>query len=543
MTSILNTIKYSLVAICIGIPFYTLAQQPDTQTLTVSPTLFEMRAEPGQAWTSELRVINANNYEITVYPEPVNFAPLGEDGRGDLIPIMSEETGGQTLAEWITVPVEPVVIPPQQTATIPLQVNVPDNAAPGGHYAAVLIGTKPPTEGRQASQVQTAQYVTSLFFVRVAGDVREVADIREFTTEPSVVQRPEVTLSLRFENTGNVHVQPQGDIKILNMWGQERGLIPINHQTHFGNVLPDSVRKFTFTWKGDTALYDIGRYKAVATLGYGVEGKQFVTSTTYFWIIPYTTIFLTIILVVAVIKIGAWLIRRYIERMLALSGVSPDTRPYVPQHMRTGTLDSKTVVMRGNSYQRATAPVRAGFLDILKSWQAGTTIKMRLKSLFRTLRHYAKPIGAFIVVLLAFVAITYVIASIMKEDTHFEVAINSPGADVVMSSEEISYNELKLDETFPEEKIATPPITVVNASGKVGAGARTQIALEKAGYSVYDLDTDESRQDERTIIVYSAKDQELALTLSRLLTGALLSAREGEENSIIIYAGSDSLSR
>jgi len=539
MTSILNTSKW-LLLLCFVLPSIVIAQQPETQTLTVSPTLFEMRAEPGQAWTSELRVINANSYEITVYPEPVNFAPLGEDGRGDLIPILEAETGGLSLAEWITVPSEPVVIPPQQTATIPLQVNVPPNAAPGGHYAAVLIGTKPPTGERGASQVQTAQFVTSLFFVRVAGDVREIADIREFVTNPSIVQRPEVELSLRFENTGNVHVQPQGDIKIFNMWGQERGLIPINHQTHFGNVLPESIRKFTFTWKGNTALYDIGRYKAVATLGYGVDGKQFVTSTTYFWIIPYTTILITLIVLIGIVKIGTWLIRRYIERMLALSGVRTDIEPYVPQHMRARA-DTKTVSMKQSSYRVATAPVRAGLLDMIASWRSGTSVFTRVTALLATLRLYSKFIAAFIIVVVAFVLITYSIANIMQEDTHFEVAINSPGADVVLSSEEIAYNELRVNQQLPETTIDTPPITVVNASGKVGAGARTQITLEKAGYKVYDLETDESRQDTRTIIVYSPKDQELALELSRLLTGALLSARATEEDSIIIFAGQDSL--
>jgi hypothetical protein len=68
--------------------------------------------------------------------------------------------------------------------------------------------------------------------------------------------------------------------------------------------------------------------------------------------------------------------------------------------------------------------------------------------------------------------------------------------------------------------------------------------LEKAGYEVYALETDTARQDDRTIIVYAPKDQELALTLSRLLTGALLSARDTDDDErIVIYAGQDSLSR
>ena len=68
--------------------------------------------------------------------------------------------------------------------------------------------------------------------------------------------------------------------------GQERGIIPINQASQFGNVLPESIRKFTFTWKGEWSVSDIGRYTAMATLAYGSEERQFASAKTYFWVIP-----------------------------------------------------------------------------------------------------------------------------------------------------------------------------------------------------------------------------------------------------------------
>ena len=70
--------------------------------------------------------------------------------------------------------------------------------------------------------------------------------------------------------------------------------IPINAQTHFGNVLPNSIRKFEFTWKGEQSLSDIGRYKAVVTLGYGIEGRKFQSSATYFWVIPVKSVLMVL---------------------------------------------------------------------------------------------------------------------------------------------------------------------------------------------------------------------------------------------------------
>ena len=58
--------------------------------LSVSPTLFEMTANPEQTWSSNVRVINANPFPITVFTEVVNFAPAGDAGQGTLIPVFDQ---------------------------------------------------------------------------------------------------------------------------------------------------------------------------------------------------------------------------------------------------------------------------------------------------------------------------------------------------------------------------------------------------------------------------------------------------------------------
>jgi hypothetical protein len=541
MTSTLNKTKSLLFVVLTTLAFLcqpAFAQNTErSQTLTVSPTLFEMQASRGQSWKSELRVINVNTYPITVYPQVVNFAPQGEDGRGTLIPVFREETSGQTLAEWIQVPTEGVLIPPQQTAYIEVGVTVPDEAPPGGHYAAILVGTKPP-ETETSSVVQTAQYVTSLFFVRVAGDVTEAGDIREFAAEKSLVQRPEVTLAMRFENTGNVHIQPQGDITIFNMFGQERGMIPINHQTHFGNVLPESIRKFTFTWKGETAFYDIGRYRAVATLGYGDDTTKYVTSTTYFWVFPYTIIGSILLALYVLVRIVIWLIRRYVERMISLSGASPHG-VYQPRSARQ--LDAKTVVI-GKPSVAAVAPVRVGAIELWQSWRLGLSLREKFVNVGLWLRAYKIFALSLLLVAIVIIGILTVVRGIMSKDTHYEVSINNPGADVVLSSEEIAYRERRLQMNIPEATVTTPNITVINRSTTVGAGAAAKLSLEAAGYEVDVLEVDPDENTARTTIVYSTRDAELALALSRLLKNALLSARESDtDEPIIVYAADDQL--
>lgn len=541
MTSISKVTKYTFVlALLLGIFFCSHAfAQSDSQTITVSPTLIDMKATPGQTWQSELRVVNVNTYDLMVYPQAVNFAPLDESGRGDLIPIFAEETQGQTLAEWVTITTDPVIIPKQQTVTVPFTITVPENAAPGGHYAAILIGTKPPTDTTGMGQVQTAQFVTSLLFIRVAGDIVEAGGIREFTTTQNLTQQPKIGLSVRFENKGNVHLQPQGDIKIYNMWGSERGIIPINHQTHFGNVLPNSIREFMFTWEGDTSPFDIGRYKAVATLGFGETTKDFSTSTTYFWVIPYTILLSLFAGIVGFVMVVTWLVRRYINHMLALQGIVPGQQPYVPRYKRHSVTDNKTVVL--GSYSAVTEPIRTGVETLSDGWSQNLGFRNKVKAITDFVLQYK----LFFIGVAFFAAtiftIVLVVGSLRDDDTNYSITIGNPGMAVSLSAEDVAYTTAAKQEPASSTKPTGFVLSIQNASGKNGQAAATRIKLESLGYIVTDMGTDGERVTERTVIVYDPVLQDAALLLSADLGNVLLSASDdlADRGKITVFVGED----
>ncbi len=329
----------------------------ESQVLSVTPPLFQLSALPGDIWQSSIKVVNGNAYPITIYTEVANFEATGEDGRGKFVPILNDEPGVSTLAHWITVTEGPHIIPAEQSKEISLFAEIPENAPPGGHYAAILVSTEPPTAGEKFA-VQTSQAVTSLFFVRIEGDVNESATIREFRAFKSFLQRPEAEFSLRFENKGNVHLQPRGNIIITNMWGTERGVIPVNYQTHFGNVLPKTIRDFRFSWQSDFGITDIGRYTAEVTLAYGQNGVKSTSATAHFWVIPVKTTVITLTILALFIWLIVLIVRAYVRKMLLLAGVDVDTqslskdigiKPVIP-----------IIKPVKNTYKKVSAPLRSG---------------------------------------------------------------------------------------------------------------------------------------------------------------------------------------
>lgn len=401
-------------------------------SLTVTPPLFQLSISPGETWTSSVKVVNNNAFPLTVYVSPLNFEAEGESGQGKFIPRIEEtdEEGGKglTLASWITVSEDAFVIPPEQTISVPFAVTVPIDASPGGHYAALLIGNSPEKESvDEGPRVSVSSQISSLLFVNIAGDVVEDAHIRDFYTEKFLYQTQEATFFLRFENKGNVHLRPQGDILILNMWGKERGSIPVNQKTEFGNVLPGSTRKFVFEWKGEQNIFEIGRYKAIATLTYGTAVKQNTDHITYFWVVPVVPVLSIVGTLGAFILFMVWALRRYIRNALILAGVEPKKKHGQKsghvQHPPTLTLLAK--------------PLIQGAVD-LRSIKVRTEGSKHSKmTLGRYLRTY-KFFFIFLGVLMCGVWAFYVfLGEVLISERDYEVVIKRDGAeDIVIDSED-----------------------------------------------------------------------------------------------------------
>ena len=293
------------------------AASSDSFSLTVTPPLFQLSMSPGESWTSTIKVVNGNPYDVDIYANPVNFEVQGEKGTGKFIPLSSNATTSYSLASWFTVPTDPIHIPAEKTGAVPFTLRVPENAEPGGHYGAILTGNRP-NNSAQGNVVKVSAAISSLFLLRVNGDVIEKGDIREFSLDKRIFQEPKVNFTLRFENKGNVHLLPRGEISIRNMWGKERGKILVNQDSDFGNVLPKSIRNFSFEWTGENNFFEVGKYTAIATLVFGDQTKETTYREISFWVIPFGPASKILAFLFVFIGFFVWSIRRYVRRALAL---------------------------------------------------------------------------------------------------------------------------------------------------------------------------------------------------------------------------------
>lgn len=266
------------------------AQGSSDVTLTITPPLVKVGMNPGESWSSTLKLVNNGDRPLTIFTSKMDFTS-GPDGGVKLLDPQRDRLELEgierfRLSEWLELPSDPIVIAPQGSQEIVYTIKVPADAEPGGHYAAILAGTKPTAEG-SGSLVKISSLLASLVMLNVAGETDERGAIAEFSTGRLVFDRPPVDFTVRFANQGNIHLQPQGEIFIRDMYGREKGRLPINHATEFGNVLPGSTRKWTFVWQRDLALWEMGRYKASLILGFGTDERRNIFEERYFWVVNY----------------------------------------------------------------------------------------------------------------------------------------------------------------------------------------------------------------------------------------------------------------
>jgi hypothetical protein len=209
------------------------------------------------------------------------------------------------------------------------------------------------------------------------------------------------------------------------MWGKTRGIIPINEKTHFGNVLPNSIRDFKFTWKGERSLADIGLYKAIVTLAYGENGVKSADATAHFWVVPIKGLLITFLLIELFIYFVSWMIKRYVRHMLVLAGVDPDESP------------APKTILRKHSYDTLSAPITRGARDLKTRLGSVTEFFDFIRTIGAFILQYKLFFASLVLVIVSFVVFVQYIAVVSEKERAYEVTIDEGDTTRVIKSIDI----------------------------------------------------------------------------------------------------------
>ncbi|MCA9376383.1 DUF916 domain-containing protein [Candidatus Nomurabacteria bacterium] len=253
-----------------------VSAQEETVGLAISPTTFELTADPGDTKTDVLKVYNPTDAPLTVSMKVEDFAPIGDEGQV----VLSEpgENSTFSIAAWTTITPSEFTIQPLEQVIVDVVFAVPSNAEPGGHYGSIVASLSGGTQDVTGSAVGNDR--GSLVLMAISGDIEEELSVSEFSA-PSFSEYGPIDFGLLFKNNGNVHVIPAGFVTIKNLRGDEVGQLEIPKDKR---VLPGFERRADLSWDEKNL---IGRYTATLVVNYGSGSQEVLTDSITFTVFPW----------------------------------------------------------------------------------------------------------------------------------------------------------------------------------------------------------------------------------------------------------------
>lgn len=254
----------------------------DQGDFVVGPGRTELEVKPGETVVVEISVANRISdgriFDLTVEDM------AGSDDPTQSVVLLGDARGPYTIKDYISFPEDSFSLKLGERARIPVTISVPPDAEPGGYYGAVILSTVR-TDGMEenptAPRSPIITRVGTLFFLTVPGEVETGGETKALTqiNEQLWYEKGPIKMNILFNNTGSIHLNPYGEIRIHNLFGEEVGFIEL--EPWF--ALPKSLRSREVTWDRELLF---GRYTATAYVNRGYDDIVDEVSTT-FWVLPW----------------------------------------------------------------------------------------------------------------------------------------------------------------------------------------------------------------------------------------------------------------
>ena len=252
----IKIIKVILVVIWLYIPGTILAKNLGI-TVDQTAVVFDMDIGEKQEFVVGVKNISRDGRDIFI--SSIDYQ-LGDNN----IVQLSDDNEATGIKNWVNAEDEELRLAPEEFKKVKFKVDIPEDVAIGSHHGIVVFRVN----SEQKELVKVNGQVGVHVLINVKGDTR--ADGQLNYLKVPFLSKGVVEYSAEFENTGNIHYVPYGEIVVWNPITNFKD--KYKYDKHF--TFPG--KKFTFVHREEIpSIFGLYRVRVTFVSGEGVEYSRF----------------------------------------------------------------------------------------------------------------------------------------------------------------------------------------------------------------------------------------------------------------------------
>ena len=168
---------------------------------------------PGETYNYSITILNPANstdsLDYKAYVAPYSVATEGYDVD------TATKTNYTRMVDWITISEPTGTLAPNEHKELGFTITVPKDAAGGGQYAAIIVGTDDDNDTQDNVLVTNVLEIASVIYAQVDGEIIRKGEILE-NDVPGFSADSEISTSSLVKNEGNMHEIVNITIKATN---------------------------------------------------------------------------------------------------------------------------------------------------------------------------------------------------------------------------------------------------------------------------------------------------------------------------------------
>jgi len=139
----------------------------------------------------------------------------------ETITLLGNEQSNTSLKKFFQVSSNEITLFHGDRVRVPVTISIPVGEIPGGKFGSVVVTANTTEINGSQSGATVLGRIATLVFVTVPGEIKTEGKVVSFqiARQQKIFFGSEALFQIAFENTGSVHLNPYGGIRVKNMFG------------------------------------------------------------------------------------------------------------------------------------------------------------------------------------------------------------------------------------------------------------------------------------------------------------------------------------